>query len=242
MASKRYIGKDCAYCGKSKASTTSDHVVAREFFFEADRANLPQVPACNWCNNTKSQLEHYAATVLMAGSRHVQGDLYRRERVAPRISKNRKLQRDVGIDDPPVWINVRGIVQPMHVLKLEPDKINGLMALIVKGLYCYHFGEPLDQQFYADASMFNPDYEPALWAGLADYFPPGSPRVSANLGRDGFVYEGARSSANQAFTVWRMTWHGGIRLHGANSPPQGVSVFWGVTRPTPGTVAALNTA
>jgi len=45
MASKRYKRKDCAYCGAPKASTAPDHVVAREFFFEEDRANLPQVPA-----------------------------------------------------------------------------------------------------------------------------------------------------------------------------------------------------
>ena len=156
MSSKRHKGKDCAYCCKSKAATTSDHVIAREFFFEKDRANLPQVPACARCNNTKPALEHYATAALMTGSNHIHGDRYRREKVAPRLSKNRKLQRDMGIDDPPIWTEIRGIAQPIHVLKLEPDKINKLMAMIVKGLYYFHFEQPLDPQFYADVSMFRP--------------------------------------------------------------------------------------
>lgn len=242
MSSKRHKGRDCAYCGESKAATTSDHVIAREFFFEEDRTDLPQVPACARCNNTKSTLEHYATAALMAGSKHIHGDRYRREKVASRLSKNRKLQRDMGIDDPPILMNIRGIIQPMHVLKIESDKINKLMAMIVKGLYCFHFEETLNTQFYVDVSMFPPDYEPVLWANLSGYFPPDSAKVEANLGRSSFVYEGTRSPANQAFTLWRMAWHGGIRLHGANSPPEGVCVFWGVTRPTPETGAAHKTA
>ena len=233
MASKRYKGKDCAYCGKKKASTTADHVIAREFFFEVDRANLPQVPACNDCNNKKSTLEHYASAALMAGSNHIDGELYRREKVAPRLSKNRTLQQDLGINDPPILMNIRGIIQPTHVLKLQSKKINNLMGLIVKGLYFLHFELPLSRQFYPDVGMFSPDYEPALWASMAHYFPPGSLRVNANLGRSSFVYEGTQSPSHQALSVWRMAWHGGIRLHGADSPQQGISVFWAVTRPTP---------
>jgi hypothetical protein len=242
MASKRYKGKDCAYCGKHQASTEGDHVIAREFFFEQDRANLPQVPACKACNNGKSALEHYATVALMAGSNHAHGNKYRREKVAPRLAKNRKLQVDMGIHDPPVWMNIRGIVQPMHVLKLDSEKILSLMRFIVKGLYFFHFGRPLDKKFCSDVSMFQPDHEPALWASVANYFPPGSARVNADLGHGSFIYEGAQSIAHPDLTVWRMAWHGGVRLHGAGSPPQGVSIFWAFTRPTPEAVAAEKNA
>jgi hypothetical protein len=238
MASKRYRGKDCAYCGKRLASTEGDHVIAREFFFEQDRANLPQVPACKACNNQKSALEHYVSAALMAGSNHPHGDRYRREKVSPRLARNRKLQADIGMHNPPVWMNVRGIVQPMHVLKLDAEKINALMSLIVRGLYFFHYGRPLDKTFCADVSMFAPDHEPALWASVVDYFPSGSVTANADLGHGSFIYEGARSPAHPDLTVWRMTWHGGVRLHGANSPPQGISIFWGFTRPTPEAVAA----
>lgn len=129
-------------------------------------------------------------------------------------------------------MNVQGIIQPMHVIKLHPHKICDLMAMIAKGLYYFHFGKPLHQQFYADVTMFSSDVEPALWALMADYFPPDAPKVRDDLGRGSFMYEGAQSPAHKALTVWRMAWHGGIRLHGANSPPQGVSTFWAFTLPT----------
>jgi 5-methylcytosine-specific restriction endonuclease McrA len=55
MARKKYVGKPCAYCGKDGISETRDHVVAKEFFLEEDRANLPLVPACGICNGEKSK-------------------------------------------------------------------------------------------------------------------------------------------------------------------------------------------
>ena len=115
MTSKRYMGKPCAYCGVDGSSSTVDHVIAKSFFFEEDRANLPQVPACKKCNNDKSGLEHYATAALLTGTKHVEGDRYRQEEVAPRITKNRKLQMELGINNPPIWIKVDSIVQPMHV-------------------------------------------------------------------------------------------------------------------------------
>jgi hypothetical protein len=238
MASKRFKGKDCAYCGGQGIASTADHVVAREFFFEEDRADLPQVAACRACNNQKSALEHYVSAALMVGSNLADGDRYRQERVRPRIAKNRKLQEELGLNDPPVWICRNGIWQLVHAIKLRPTKITGLMALIVKGLYCFHFGRPLCRDFWADVAMIHPQEEPALWAGVAGYFPPGSKKFSSDLGRGTFFYECSQSPAHADFSIWRMAWHGGISLHGDNTPPQGVSVFWCFTRPTEEAVAA----
>ena len=239
MASKRYKGKDCAYCGAIGASRAPDHVIAREFFLERDRGNLPQVPTCDPCNNMKSALEHYATAVLMAGTNHSDGDLYRKTKVAPRIRRNRKYQEELGLYDPPVWINIRGVTQQMHIIKIDSDKINALMALIVRGLYFFHFARPLATTFRPYISMFHPHHEPVMLHGLSKFFPDDAPRVKGNLGRGGFVYEGIQSPAHEALTLWRMIWHGGIRLHGDNSPPDGVEAFWGVTRPTPEALAAL---
>ena len=87
----------------------------------------------------------------------------------------------MGMTAPPIWIEVQRVIQPIHVIKLHPHKIRDLMALVAKGLYYFHFGKPLDQQFYADVDMFSPDAEPALWASVADYFPPGALRVKVDL-------------------------------------------------------------
>ena len=61
--SKRYKGKDCAYRGKPKSSSTNDHVVPRSFFLDSElgvELHIPQVPACAHCNNDKSKFENYA--------------------------------------------------------------------------------------------------------------------------------------------------------------------------------------
>lgn len=71
MGSKRYRGKRCVYCGRDDASDTGDHVIARGFFLPSERGGLPQVPACNRCNNEKSRLEHHLTTVLPFGARQV---------------------------------------------------------------------------------------------------------------------------------------------------------------------------
>lgn len=70
MASNRFRGKRCVYCGRTGASDTGDHVIARGFFPPSDRADLPQVPACSACNNAKSRLEHHLLTILPFGARH----------------------------------------------------------------------------------------------------------------------------------------------------------------------------
>jgi hypothetical protein len=232
MASKRFKGKACAYCGVDKSSATGDHVIAREFFFEEDRANLPIVPACQSCNQSKSVLEHYATAALMAGTKHVEGDRYRREKVAPRIAQNSRLAHELGLGEPAHWLSLNSIIQPMHALKIDAQKLDELMGLIVRGLYHFHFGRPLDRNFWPDVAMQHPDHEGAIWASLAPAFPAGCTEIKSNLGRGSFEYSVHKSPKNEAFTVWQMRWHGGIPMHGDNTPPQGVSKWWAITRPT----------
>ena len=112
------------------------------------------------------------------------------------------------------------------------------MALIVRGLYYLHFEKPLDSRFWVDVTTYHPDHETAMLESLRPAFPPESATFSASYGRESFSYEMAQSSKNHAFTIWQMAWHGGIAMHGENTPPQGVSKWWAVTRPTKESVAA----
>jgi hypothetical protein len=66
---KKFNDKTCVYCATQPA-TTEDHVFARGFFVETRRDKLPKVPACQPCNQVKSGLEHYLATVLPFAGRH----------------------------------------------------------------------------------------------------------------------------------------------------------------------------
>ena len=87
MTGKKYKGKACAYCGREGISDTRDHVVAKEFFLQEDRANLPLVPACLKCNREKSKLEHYVLSVLPFANRHFEARRYAEQNIERRLQK-----------------------------------------------------------------------------------------------------------------------------------------------------------
>ncbi|MDE2466117.1 MAG: hypothetical protein KGO02_20730, partial [Alphaproteobacteria bacterium] len=142
-ASKRYKGKDCAYCGEPGSSSTNDHVVCQSFFPDVERTSalqLPQVPACGRCNNErcnneKSRLELYVGSSLLIGSKHPDANFYRSEKVRPRLERNRRLWNELKIDGPPQWVRINGVFQQMHQIKIDPGKIVQLLQMIVRGLY-----------------------------------------------------------------------------------------------------------
>lgn len=237
-ASKRYKGKDCAYCGKPGCSTTNDHVVARSFFLDSERGsglNIPQVPACERCNNEKSKLEEYVGSTLLIGSRHPEASRYLREQVRPRLDRNQKRRRELNIDAPPVLTKVNGILQPVHAIRIDADKLIRLLQLIVRGLYRHHYGKSLPHEFTPDVSMFRPEAEASMWASVSHIFPPEVPRINCNLGRGSFIYSGMQSPANEGFTVWKIGFHGQIPLHGEDGS---ADYWWCMTRPTSEAVAA----
>ncbi len=230
--SKKYKGKDCAYCGKVGASDTADHVVASSFFLIEDQGNLPKVPSCGPCNNQKSKLEHYVSAAFLAGSQLHEDGRYVRELVVPRLAKNKKQMAEVGFFNPPVWINSDGLPRLALELKVDAAKLLQLMALVVKGLYCFHFQKPLDTRFCPEVFVLPPDKVAASLAPFAQYITHTSPRISGDIGNGSFRYEGVRSDAYEAFSIWSMGFHNGIPLHGAGSPPQGIATFLSVTVPT----------
>ncbi|MBG0808935.1 hypothetical protein IY145_06055 [Methylosinus sp. H3A] len=237
-ASKRYKGKDCAYCGKPSCSSTNDHVIATSFFLDTERGaglRIPQVAACKCCNNEKSKLELYIGSTLLIGSRHPEANRYRREKVQPRLDRNRKLRKELNIDAPPVLTKINGILQPMHAIMIDADKISRLLQLIVKGLYRHHYGKPLPHEMAPDVSMIRPEAEASVWASVSHLFPPEAPRVNCDLGRGSFRYSGVQSPMNEGFTAWMIGLHGQIPLHGEDGS---ADHWWCMTRPIPEAVAA----
>lgn len=183
-ASKRYKGKDCAYCGEPESSSTNDHVVPRSFFLDVERGpalDLPQVAACQKCNNEKSALELYVGSSLLIASEHPEASRYRWEKVRPRLERNRKLWNELKLDAPARWVSVNGILQPRHVVKIDPSKIEQLLQMIVRGLYRYHYGKPLSRDMRPHVQMIRPDAGAAMWASVAEYFPADVPRISRDL-------------------------------------------------------------
>ena len=91
--SKNFKDKLCVYCAKDE-SVGADHVFAREFFLIYDRNDLPKVPACSKCNRDKSEMEHYAVSVLPFGGRHATALVYL-EMVPKRLQRNPPLHRSL---------------------------------------------------------------------------------------------------------------------------------------------------
>lgn len=236
--SKRYKGKDCAYCGEPESSSTNDHVVPRSFFVDVERGpalELPQVAACQKCNREKSALELYVGSSLLIASNHPEANHYRREKVRPRLERNRKLWNELNLEAPPRWVSLNGIVQPFHVVKIDSSKIEQLLQMIVRGLYRYHYGKPLSRDMWPHVQMVRPEAEAAMWASVSDYFPANIPRINRDLGRGIFRYSCVQSPAHDGFTTWVMGLHGNISLYGEGGSSDH---WWCMTRPTPEALAA----
>ena len=84
----------CVYCSDQPACT-GDHVFARSFFVVRVRDNLPQVPACEACNNRKADLERYLTTVLPFGGLHPDAHENLVEQVPRRLTNNLRLPREL---------------------------------------------------------------------------------------------------------------------------------------------------
>ena len=226
--SKKFRGKSC---GKLGVSEDGDHVIARAFFLDADRSNLPKVPACKACNNAKSKLETEVGASLLIGSKLPDGDKVR-AMVGDRLAKNARVYRSLGLERPAQWVNMNGVLQKMHAITVSADAIKHLMELILRGLFFHEFGEPLAAGWYPEVSMLQPESEAQFWSSLRKFFPANSTSMKTDLGRGTFVYSGLRSASHPPLTVWQFAWHGGITLYGDNAPPNGASRWWGVTRPS----------
>jgi hypothetical protein len=204
MGSKRFRNKLCAYCGV-EPSTTGDHVVARAFFLEIRRGNLPQVPACAKCNSTKSSLEHYLATVLPFGGRNPDAIQVLNTSVEGRLKSNQALSREISATLKPTWqfVDERTLEQSGGSMEIRLDKFRALCTYIAKGLTYYHWKQILpDKTTIACASFLT---GPGV-AMLDQFFLAGrvGGKADGNLGEHTCVYEGVQGIEDPQFTVWKM--------------------------------------
>jgi hypothetical protein len=144
MARPPRPGTICGYCGVREA-TTWDHVFARKFFVERRRGNLPQVPACDACNNAKAALEHYLATAMPYGGRHADSS-EALALVERRLAENRRLQRELAA-------GMERDGENNLVVPFDSVKLCRLFEFISRGLITYHWGTPLPHTCQAKAVM-----------------------------------------------------------------------------------------
>jgi hypothetical protein len=215
---RKFRGLPCVYCGAP--ATTDDHVIAAKFFLEPQRGNLPEVPACERCNNEKSHLEDYLMVVLGFGATHLDATANLAQLVARRLENNLKLKRELAAG----YDASGGTTVPF-----DHEKLDKLFAMIASGLAWYHWGVLLGPGFSAIASLFNDAGAPFFTQMLSGWKTP--IRVCANLGNGTFVYEGAQATDAQEATVWRFQMYGGIKFGGDPAVPGPASLAVALTGP-----------
>ncbi|CAE6854664.1 hypothetical protein R69746_07519 [Paraburkholderia aspalathi] len=230
MASKRFRGKRCVYCGRTGASDTGDHVIARGFFPPSDRADLPQIPACSACNNAKSQLEQHLLTILPFGARHSAASRTLNELVPGRLSRNARLHREL-LDAwnrqwqgeyAPRWT-------PEMKLPLDSTKVTRLCEYMMIGLAWHHWQAELTPPAELRASF----YHPSAVAALERLFlnPQWGAQLDENIGAGTLTYRAVQDPHAPARTFWRFTIYGMVMGDVPGLPGVRADVIYGISNP-----------
>ena len=200
----------CVYCPAE--AETIDHVFARSFFPKADWPGLPEVPACERCNNEKSKLENYLATVMLFGSRHADALSRLEEMGERRLSKNEKLRRALQSGTSTVWTTTdTGIHVPTMAVPFDDARFTPLVERIVKGLALVEFGVRLDEGDFVNVITATEIAGVPLFREMLAK--KSAAKVQRSLGRGAITYEGAQGIDNPHITVWLIELMGGLSFH-----------------------------
>jgi hypothetical protein len=228
MSSKQFRGKLCVYCCKRPA-VTGDHIFARELFVKTARANLPQVPTCDACNNDKSKLEHYLTAVLPFGGRHPDAHENLTNLVPGRLAKNLRLSRELYAGRRNVWRLEEAIIRPTMTIPIEPERVCALFAYAARALAYYHWGVYLlpgqDSQAMLLSSLGRATFARLFTMNAAK-------RVQDGLGNGTVIYSGVQAVDTPQLTLWRLRLYGGLSLSGdPRAPAEVVNEIGAVTGP-----------
>jgi hypothetical protein len=224
--SKKYKGKICVYCA-SRESTAPDHVIAREFFPESQRANLPKVPSCDVCNGKKATLEHYATTLFPFGSLHQSAKNMLKDTAPKRLARNLKLKRELQGKMDRIWLkSSSGLILPTMTLPIKGEKLIQLFSMIIRGLYWHNWNSIIPSDYFVEIYSLN-------LRGLIFFQDNLLSKAPANLRgeifSDGvFQYRCTRGDEDPYISVWEMSFYNGIMMTGGSNEPL---FFFGLTGP-----------
>ncbi|HTU24705.1 MAG TPA: hypothetical protein VMF30_04880 [Pirellulales bacterium] len=205
--SKKFKGKQCAYCGAAKA-TTQDHVFPRELFLPGHRANLPQAPACRACNGLKSEYEHYATTILPFGGRHRSARPNLEQMVPKRLRRNNRLATSVCEGSGEVWVKeASGLILSTLAIPVDAARLTELFRYIAKGLIWHHWRAYLSP---GDETKVLFPTSAGLRFLESHIFGLEGRRVARDFGDGTVRYYGVQSPDAPQRTVWRLSVYGGI--------------------------------
>lgn len=229
--SKAYKGKTCVYCAGPGCSSTGDHVLAREFFPEDRRDGLPKVPACEPCNQAKSQLEHYLTTVLPFAGRHPDAHRVLTTMVPRRLAKNRKLHSQLAASQERAWIMRGGMLHPSATLPLDAQKLEGLVRYIVRGLTAYHWNTVIPAAYAVGVGVWTEEGERLILPMLPSR---GKAVARERWGNGAFEYDGVQAVDDPYLSIWRLRLYGGAVLGGDTAKTTDASPrIWAMTSREP---------
>lgn len=207
--SKKYKNKICVYCA-TNASTAPDHIIARKFFPEDQRGNLPQVPICDECNSRKSYFETDAAAVLPFGYSNVSAKDMLKTDVSKRLNKNLKLKRKLSQNIDRIWLQSKSNVWLQKtVLPVEREKLIQLFKMIIRGLYQYTFRTILPKDYFVEIYELNHTNLINIYNMLL--LDPNN-LIQEELGNGIFCYKYAKSDEDQGISVWEMSFYNGMMI------------------------------
>ncbi len=187
---------------------TADHVFAKSLFATRKRGGLPIVAACEACNNAKSKLEHYAATVLPMGSGDPAALEVWDERGIERVKKNR-IVRDHLKNASTVWVTHSKVLMPRMGIPFEPDQITGLFEFIAKGLVNHHWNAVVPADYFVGAKFAKAGDERPFMDRLVGH---AADEVRGVAGDDAVLYQGWRFLDDPWSSFWRARIYGGLTL------------------------------
>jgi hypothetical protein len=211
MASKKFKNKACAYCGTLGAAQTRDHVFAREFFLLRDRADLPQVPACEHCNNEKSKLETYLLQLLPLGANHGAAVETVRTLMPKRAAHQGNKALHNALQDPKqsIWlVDSDGLWHERTPILLEPIKMLSWCALLARGLAYFHWNESIAPNYEVEVVPLEAEVEREI-SMMVDRW-----KVEQTLGRGAFRYRGFNAVDDSSASVWIIEIYGRMPIGG----------------------------
>jgi hypothetical protein len=225
VTGNKFAGEICAYCC-IRPSTSDDHVFARKFFVEAQRGNLPQVPACEECNREKNRLESELMVVLGFAGRHADATDTLSRLVADRfINKaNARIARGVQAGKSTVWAVENGIMRRGMSVPVDWGKVERLFAYIARGLAWLHFDKLQlgEDCTVGSVSLVGEDgrrFRHILGLNARR-------RVDESVGQGTFHYRGAQATDNPLITFWEFSVYG-IRTSSSGDASHNVGVMTG---------------
>lgn len=226
---KGYKGKLCAYCNE-RIAVTGDHIVARKFFPNEYRANLPQAPICVKCNTDKSALENYAMTVFPFGSDHPAARERLWKKVGRRLAKNKKIASVLRLGAQHVWVQVnQGIAAATLSIPFDWQRVEPLFQMIVRGLVWYQWSAYVPNDYIIKVmpiSRHGFDFFQNCILSLSPDF-----CMHRSFANGAFNYTATRSTEDSAFTAWHISLYGKLNMVGAEGNGDDVAYICAMTGP-----------